>query len=143
MTRIKVELPDEFDFTTEITIRISEINRGRHLGYAAVLPILEEAGARFFNSLGYREDHIEDVGIIVSDAAIIYKRQSYYRQTLKVEIAVTDIARKGFSMVFKVTDSDNGQEQFRAKIGYACFDYAKQQLTGVPENFWKKYSHKK
>ena len=55
MARIKIELPEKFIFSTEIPLRISDINYGGHLGNDAVLSIAHEARIRFFNKHGFKE----------------------------------------------------------------------------------------
>jgi len=73
MARIKIELPGKFIFKTEITIRVSDLNYGGHLGNDSVLSICHEARLRFLKHLGYSELDVEGSGIIMSDAAIQYK----------------------------------------------------------------------
>ena len=140
MARIKIDLPKEFVFSTEIPIRISDINRGRHLGYDAIFPIMEEARVRFLHSLGYKEEHINGAAFITADAGIIYKRQGYYGQTLKLEIAVTDFTDKGFDLVFKISDTNTGDEIARAKTGMLFYDYRQQKVVPVPDEFRKRFS---
>ena len=47
MARVKLQLPANFLFSTEIPIRISDINYGGHLGNDAVLSIVHEARIQF------------------------------------------------------------------------------------------------
>ena len=72
MPRIKINLPSSFHFTTEIPIRISDINYGGHLGNDAVLSILHEARLRMLIEHGWTEMSIEGVSIIMSDSVILY-----------------------------------------------------------------------
>jgi acyl-CoA thioester hydrolase len=133
MSRITINLPPYFIFSTNIPIRIGDINRGQHLGHDALFAILEEARMRFFNGMGYTEEGIGGVSYIMVDAAVIYKRQGYYGQTLKVEIAATDITAKGCDLVHRVTDAENGDEVARAKTGILFYDYERKKVTAIPE----------
>ena len=47
MSRIKLALPDRWTFSTELPVRISDINYGGHLGNDAVLALAQEARVRF------------------------------------------------------------------------------------------------
>jgi acyl-CoA thioesterase FadM len=78
MPRIKLDLPKHFHFTTEIPIRISDINYGGHLGNDAVLSILHESRVRLLLEHGYSEFNVEGVGIIMTDSAIVYKSEAFY-----------------------------------------------------------------
>ncbi|MDP3878998.1 MAG: thioesterase family protein [Dehalococcoidales bacterium] len=135
MPRLEIDLPAQFAFSTDIPIRISDINRGRHLGHTAVLVIMEEARVRFLNSLGYAERDTNGVGHIIADAGIIYKKQGYYGQTLKVEIAVTDFTSRGCDLIYKISDTDSGAEIARAKTGMLFYDYQQQKTVPVPPDF--------
>ncbi|RMF54479.1 MAG: thioesterase, partial [Calditrichaeota bacterium] len=43
MARLKLTLPEKFHFTTELSIRISDVNYANHLGNDAVLSLIHEA----------------------------------------------------------------------------------------------------
>ncbi len=135
MSRAEIKLPEKFAFATEIPIRISDINRGRHLAFHMVLSYTEEARLRFWNHLGYSEENANDVPLIVVDAAIIYRRQGFYGQTLTVEVAIADFTSKGCDMVFRLSNAATGEEMFRAKTGMLFFDYAQQKVVAVPDEF--------
>ena len=95
MARIEIASPARYVYSTDIPIRIGDINRGRHLAHDAVLSIMEEARVRFMQSIGYPEENMDGVSFITVDAGIIYKKQGFYGQTLRIEIAADDLSRKG------------------------------------------------
>ena len=86
MARIEIKMPDSFVFETELTIRITEINYGNHVGNDTFVSLLHEARLRFFIHLGYSELDVEGKGIIMSDLAVVYKSQSCYGDRLKFEV---------------------------------------------------------
>ena len=141
MPRIEISLPAQFAFSTDIPIRISDINRGRHLGHTAVPVIMEEARFRFLNSLGYAEQDASGVGHIIADTGIVYRKQGYYGQILKVEIAVTDFTTRGCDLVYRISDTNTGAEIARAKTGMLFYDYQKQKTVPVPQDFKEKLLH--
>ena len=55
MARIKIDMPDNYSFTTSLTVRINDINYGGHLGNEAVLAYIQEARMRFLNYLHYTD----------------------------------------------------------------------------------------
>jgi acyl-CoA thioesterase FadM len=141
MARIKISLPSEFVFSTEIPVRIGDINRGMHLGHESFLVILEEARVRFLHSIGYAESDISGAGLIMTDASIVYLKQGHYGQTLKVDIAVNDFTTRGFDMVYRVSDAETGVEIARAKTGFVLYDYKQQKVATIPQDFKKKFSN--
>lgn len=138
MARVEIKFPEKSLFTTEIPIRISDINRGRHMAFHMVLSFTEEARVRFWKHLGYTDENMNDVALIVVDAAIMYRKQGFYGQTLKVEVALADFTTKGCDMIFRMSNADTGEEMFRAKTGMLFFNYGSQKVVPVPEDFkWR------
>jgi acyl-CoA thioester hydrolase len=139
MSRIEIALPENFVFSTDIPIRIGDINRGRHLAHDAVLSIMEEARVRFMKSIGYPEENMDGVSFITVDAGVIYKKQGFYGQTLRIEIAVTDFSRRGCDIVYRISNAETGEEMVRAKNGMLFFNYREQKVATVPEAFRAKF----
>ena len=140
MARLKITLPDEFVFSTKIPIRIGDINHGGHLGNESFLVIIEEARARFLQSLGFSNTGTDRIGFIMADISVMYLGQGRYGQTLEVEIALSDFTTKWFYMVYKVTDADTRLELARAKTLLLFYDYHQQRIIPVPHDFREKFS---
>jgi acyl-CoA thioester hydrolase len=133
VARIKIELPERFGFSADIPVRIADINRGGHVSWNSMFGILEEANVAFWKSLDAWEMDGEKVSRITVDAGINYKRQAFHGQTLRVEITAADLTEKGFDLIYRVTDAEEGTEIARAKVGMLCFDYDKQKIISIPE----------
>ena len=135
MARAKIELPDHFLFSTEIEIRISDINYGGHLGNDSLLSIIQEARLRFLKHFGFSEKNVSGYGIIMADAVIIYKSQAYYGDILKIEITVDDFSKQAFDMLYRISKNPAGKEVARAKTRIALFDYQKNRIVSIPQSF--------
>ena len=107
MARINIILPGKFAYSTQIKLRITDINYGGHLAHDSILSITHEARVRFLESLGYTEGNIEGPGLILSDADLVYKSEACYGRTLLVEIAVTDLSKYGCDLTYKLSDKKN------------------------------------
>ncbi|UCD08449.1 MAG: acyl-CoA thioesterase [Dehalococcoidales bacterium] len=138
MARIKIILPDNYIFSTEIPVRSTDINRGGHMGWNHMFNILDEARIQFWGSIDYSETENARVSNIMADAGINYKKQVFYGQTLRVEMAAAEFTERGFDLVFRVSDAETGEEVARAKTGMLCFDYQEQKITRVPDDFRKR-----
>ncbi len=138
MGRITLDMPESYIFETTIDVRISDINYGGHLGHDTFVSVLHEARARFISQLGYTEVDVEKMTIIVSDLAVVYKSQSFYGDKLKIEIAVTDPNKYGCDLVYRITHAVNNTLILQAKTGIVFFDYSKNTITDIPENFMRK-----
>ena len=137
MARIKIELPQDFLFKTEISLRISDINYGGHLGHDSVLSLTHEARVRFFKDNGFTELDVFGPGIIISDVAIQYKSEGFYGHTALVEIAVCDYVKYGCDLVYRLSEKGSGEEMAYVKTGIVFMHYEKREVAPVPEEFKK------
>jgi len=135
MARVKLVLPKQFSFSTDIQVRISDINYGNHLGNDAVLALVHEARLQCLKAHGFSEMDIGGRGLMLSDAVIIYKSQGFHGDVLTINVAATDFNKYGCDFIFKIDRQDNGREVARAKTGIVFFDYSKQKIAPVPEVF--------
>jgi acyl-CoA thioester hydrolase len=135
MARVEIELPERFGFATELEVRITDLNYGNHLGNDRVLTLAHEARARWLASLGFRELDICGVGIVIADAAVIYRQEVHYPRRLRVEVAARDLRSRGFEVVYRFSDAATGEEIALAKTGIVCFDYAARRVVHLPGPF--------
>jgi acyl-CoA thioesterase FadM len=147
MARIKLQLPDDFPFRTELSVRVTDLNYGGHLGNDAVLGLLHEARVRCLAALGFTEldvagkpatpsgtPDVGRIGLLMADCAIVYKAQGFLGDRLAVAVAAGEWSRVGFDLFYRITRAD-GAELVRAKTAMVCFDYAAQAVREVPEAF--------
>lgn len=135
MARIKIDLPDAWHFATDITVQIGDINYGNHLSNDAVLRLAHEARLRFLKHHGYSEMDIEGVGLIMADAAIQFQNQAFYADELRIHIAVCDIGRAGFTLIYLFEHLADGQHIARVKNGMVFYDYQQQSVANTPNAF--------
>lgn len=135
MPRVKLDLPSEFDFATELPLRITDINYGGHLGNDTVLSLLHEARVRFLKHHGYTELNIEGAGTIMSDAVIVFKSEAFYGDVAVVEIALGAFERKSCDILYRISNKETEKEIARAKTGIVFFDYQERKPVLVPERF--------
>jgi acyl-CoA thioesterase FadM len=138
MGRIKLEMPALYSFRTELTVRITDINYGGHLGNANVLALMHEARVRFLKTFGYSEINVEGYGTIMLDSVVIYKAQAFAGDMLQIEVAAGDFSRLGCDIFYRITNKESGAEVVLAKTGIAIFDYASQKRVSPPDTFIKK-----
>ena len=135
MARVHLDLPEQFDFSAELSVRISDINYGGHLGNDAVLGLIHEARLRFFRKYGLSELDIGGTGLVVADAVVIYKAEGFYGDMLTIEVAADDLSRCGCDFLYRLTNKKSGREVARAKTGIVFIDYTTRKVVPVPEAF--------
>ncbi|MCU0442672.1 MAG: thioesterase family protein [Bacteroidia bacterium] len=142
MARIKLSLPAHFNFSTQIKIRISDLNYGNHLSNDVYLAFMHEARMQFFNWLGYSEMDLAGTSVIMGDTALVYKGECFYGDELKIEVAAAEFGSRSFDLYYRMTKIANNQLVCEAKTGMVCFDYHTRKTTEVPEAFINKALNK-
>lgn len=134
MARIQIELPTHFIFSATLTVRVSDLNYGAHLGHDSVLTLMQEARVLFYQSLGFKDEVSFEgsIGQIITDAAIVYKSESFLGDKLLFRIGVNDISKYGFDLYYLVTNEATGKEVAHGKTGIVCFDYSKHKVSAIP-----------
>lgn len=135
MARTKLEIPAVLPFSTEIPIRIGDINYGGHLGNDAVLSIVHEARVQFLKSLGYTELNIEGKSILMTDAVVLYKAEGFYGDVLRIEVGATDVESIGCDFVYRLTYKTSGKEIAIVKTHVAFLDPQTRKISAVPDAF--------
>jgi YbgC/YbaW family acyl-CoA thioester hydrolase len=142
MDRIKLVLPEVFIFSTEMKIRVTDLNHGGHVGNDRFLALLQEARMEFLAFYGYSELNVEGVGLIIRDAAIEFKKELHYNQTIQIDVAITGIDAKGFDLYYKIHTKNINELTLAAtaKTGMLCYNYQEKKLAQVPAKFVEKMS---
>ncbi len=135
MARIRIDMPENYLFSTEIPVRISDINYGGHLGNDAVLSIIHEARVRFLKQYHYTELEVEGASLIMSDTAIVYKAEGFYGDSIQVDVTVGDFNKYGCDFFYLLSNKKTAVEIAHAKTGVVFFDYEVRKIRPIPDAF--------
>ena len=140
MSRIKIDLPESFTFNTSLSVQITDLNYGAHVGNDKVLSYLHEARVRYLQTLGYTEFNIEGIGLIMADAALVFKNEMYYGDSLQISVQPVEFSRAGFDLAYKIEKKLDGKLQSIAfaKTTMICYDYNLKKIVSLPEAVKKK-----
>ena len=133
MARIKLFIPDEFIFSTTIPVRITDLNYGGHVGNDTILTIIHEARMQFLNHFDYTEMSFEGVSLIMSDAAVEFKNEAFYGDSIEVFITITEFEKVSFDIFYKLQRTSDEKIIALAKTGMVCFNYDTRKIVAVPE----------
>ncbi len=135
MARIQLDLPEKFLFSTELTVRASDLNYGNHVGHDTILTMMQEARVRFYRTLGFKNELNFDgpIGQVIADASVQYKSESFLGDELTIKVGVSDFNKYGFDMHYLIENKTTGKEVARGKTGIVCFDYDTRKVARIPE----------
>jgi acyl-CoA thioester hydrolase len=134
MPRIKIDLPEAFQFTTHIPIRITDLNYGNHVGNDAILSIIHEARMQYLAQAGFTELQFAGVGIIMSDVGIEFKSELFYGDTVIASVTAGEISKIAFELYYKLEKESAGNRSLvaAAKTGMVCYDYGNKKVVAIP-----------
>ncbi len=134
MPRIKVILPDHFIFTTSIPVRIGDLNYGNHVGNDAILSLIHEARMQLLAIHGFSELDCGGAGLIMTGAAIEFKKEIFYGDIINASVAAADFSNTGFTLYYQlqVTRNEKAITAVVASTEMVCYDYSNKKITAVP-----------
>jgi len=140
MEKIKISFPAHIQFETELKVRISDLNYGAHVGNNAFLEFAHEARVQFLNHLGCKGeiDLGKGAGIIMVDAAIVYKAEVFHPAELIVQITADHVSERSFDLYYRFVIKKDLREAALIKTGIVCFDYQKRRPASIPATLKQK-----
>lgn len=140
MARPEIALPSTFDFSTEIPVRITDVNYGGHVGNDTILSIIHEARMQFLAHFGYSEIKFGGAGMIMRDVSINFRNELFYGDIVHVSVAIKDVSNASFNLVYLLQKQAEGKNIIvaHANTGMVCFDYERRKITAVPEEVKKR-----
>lgn len=135
MPRIELKLPEVEIFSSELKVRIGDINFAGHLGHDSILTLFHQIRAEFFHKHNLTEVNVEGKGIVVSDVAIVYKSEAFFSDTLVAYMYVDEIRKKSFDLYYKLIHKESKKEVALAKTGIVFFDYEARTPAPIPNLF--------
>lgn len=136
MARLQLDLPEHFIYSTDLTVRVNDLNYGAHVGNDNMLVLMQQARIEFYRANGFKDEVSFEgsVGQVIADALVIYKTEAFLGDVLTIQLAVADISKYGFDMLYLVTNKETGKEVARGKTGIVCFDYERRKIAVIPES---------
>jgi acyl-CoA thioester hydrolase len=133
MARVQLEPLPEYPFETKLTVRVSDLNYGGHLGHDRILTLVHEARIAFLASHGWSEMDCGGASLIMGDAAVLYQGEGFAGDLLSFEMAAAQPTRCGFRLLTRITRPADGAAIALVENGMVCFDYTARRIARLPE----------
>ncbi|MFC4262215.1 acyl-CoA thioesterase [Ferruginibacter yonginensis] len=143
MARVKIDIATPSLFSTQIPVRITDVNYGNHVGNDALVSMVHEARMQWLTFGGFSELDVKGAALIMGDLAVAYKSESFYGDILDFSISVDGITSVSFEIYYQITTVRNGitVTVAQAKTGMVCYDYTAKKVVAIPAAFKKFLSH--
>jgi acyl-CoA thioester hydrolase len=137
LAKVEIKLPDKFDFSFDVEVRMSDVNAGGHVGNHCLVSMLNEAHMKFLKAKGFPDLMVDGKAFINVDLAVVYRTESFYGDVLQIEVSAADSNKYGCDIVCRVTNKTQKRVAAVAKMGMIFFDYQTRKVAEMPEAFKK------
>jgi acyl-CoA thioesterase FadM len=139
MSRVQIDMPDKFAFTTHIKVRLGDLSNANHLANHVLVSYLNEATFRFLRENGFESFEIDGLAFINADLAVRYLSESMRGDTVAIAVAVDELSKHGCNFFFRITNERTGLVAAQAKMAMLFFNYKERKLGAVPSRFKKAF----
>lgn len=134
MERVKLDFPAEAVIHRHsLTVRITDMNYGRHLGHDALVSLLHEARSQAFAALDLPEWDMVGHPSVVADLSVQYQREARWPDALIIETAVPEPQGKALTIYQRIYQADSQQVVATARVNKLLIDLATGRPVEVPE----------
>lgn len=122
----------EYRFYQPIHIRYNDLDPQGHVNNAAYLVYLEEARVGYLHNLGLLQvESFLDIGIIVANISVAFKKPVLYHQQLRIGTRVTHLGNKSMKLEHSFED-ETGSLFAAGTVVLVTFDYRTGQSIPIP-----------
>ncbi|GEN29511.1 thioesterase [Halovibrio variabilis] len=134
MERVKLDFPAEAIIHRHpLTVRVTDMNYGRHLGHDALVSLLHEARIQAFAALDLPEWDMHGYPSVVADLAVQYLNEARWPEALVIETAVPAPQGKALTIYQRIYKSESQQWVATARVNQLLIDLATGRPVDVPE----------
>jgi acyl-CoA thioester hydrolase len=134
---MKIKIPDIIEpcYSTNLQVRIYDINYGNHLSNDSLISLVHEARVRFMKNYGFTELNIGGVGILLTNLIVNYKAEAFYGDSLDIHIGIGDVSKSSVDIHYELKLANSVKEIARVVTTITFFDYSKSKVVLIPEVF--------
>jgi acyl-CoA thioester hydrolase len=134
-SRYNLCMPD-FHFSHPIEVRYGDLDPQGHVNNAKYLTYLEQARVIYFQRLElWQGKSFMDIGVILADAQITFRKPILYRDEIQVGVKITRLGNKSMTVEQQIEGIETGENFASATIVLVAFDYHQQATIQIPEGW--------
>ncbi|ABQ13506.1 acyl-CoA thioesterase [Dichelobacter nodosus] len=125
--------------STQLTVRISDINYGGHLAHDRLVSLLHQARCDFLAHFSASEANFFGTGLIMRTLHVDYLAEAFYGDNLLITMHVTESGHTWFILEYHVQVDDKTIATAQTKM--VAFDYHKRRVAALPKD-WRHLTDK-
>ncbi len=135
MKRPDPDMPEEYVFSTQISVRVDDVNYSGHLGNDRVLTLVQEARVRFLREYGFSETDVGGPGLIQLNATVLYEAEGELGDPLNIATTPGGISPMGFDFYARLTNQESEVVLANVRTAMIGYDTNQGQPVRLPEPF--------
>lgn len=141
MERVRLEFPDaDLRHQHPLTVRITDMNYGRHLGHDAVISLLHEARAQALQALGLSEADMGGYPSVAADIAVQYQAEARFPDALVIDTAIPASTGKVVTVFHRIRREADDRVVATARINLMLIDLQAGRPVVVPDEVRERLS---
>lgn len=133
MERVRLSFPErDVMHRHPLTVRITDMNYGRHLGHDALISLLHEARVAALASRALREWDLGGYPCVAADLAVQYQAEARWPDLLVVETAIPEPGRKAIGVYHRLLREADGATVATARINLMLVDPENGRPVPIP-----------
>lgn len=120
-------------YTTELPVRIYDLNYGRHVGHPELLRLVHQARIHFFANYSLQEHDIGGLCLLVKTSSINFRNEAFCGDVLKFYISINEIKRASMEMVYEITKGNDAIHLATVKETSLFINNTTRQIFPIPQ----------
>lgn len=132
-----------FRFYHPIEVRYGDLDPQGHLNNASYLTFFEQARIKYLRHLGlFKEGQsFMDIGVILADIHIAYKKPIEWDTPVKVGVRTMKIGNKSMTVEQNVVHAETGEVFASGEVVMVAYDYRQGKSIPIPQE-WRDAAQK-
>ncbi|UYG08492.1 acyl-CoA thioesterase [Halomonas sp. M4R1S46] len=133
MERVRLAFPEaDIRHRHPLTVRVTDMNYGRHLGHDALVSLLHEARISALAALGLAEGDMGGYPSVAADLAVQYRAEARWPDALVVDTAIPAPSRKAITVYHRVRREADAAIVATARLNLMLVDPAGGRPVPIP-----------
>ncbi|MDR5866586.1 acyl-CoA thioesterase [Halomonas koreensis] len=134
MERVRLDFPEaDIRHRHPLTVRVTDMNYGRHLGHDALVSLLHEARIQALAALGLAEGDMGGYPSVAADLAVQYQAEARWPEALVADTAIPAPGRKAITVYHRLRREADAAVVATARLNLMLVDPASGRPVAIPE----------
>lgn len=134
MERVKLDFPEAaIVYRHPMTVRITDMNYGVHLGHDTVISLMHEARVAALAHCGLDERDLGGYPCVAADLAVQYQAEAHWPDVLTVDVAIPEPGRMALAVFHRIRRDSDERVVATARVNLVLVEAEARRAVAVPD----------